>query len=326
VRRRTFIAGLGIAAAWPVVARAQQPTQRRVGYVGGHIKDAYGDALFAAFRQGLAARGWIDGRNVEIIDRYGAADPVRSEAYTEEMLKLAPDVIVSAHIGTTSALLKNTSAIPIVAPQMGDPVALGLVESIAHPGRNLTGFANDEPTWVTKRFELLKEAVPQVSHILILAHPGFSRATSDARRIEVAATSMGVTSTTRFVRNPEEIQEAIAGISRHPDSGIVVMGGPELSNQTSIIVESAIRYRVAAIYPTRDYVMNGGLMSYAHDILDQYRRTGAYVDRILKGAKVSELPIQFPTRFELLVNLKTAKGIGLTLSDAFLLRADELIE
>jgi putative ABC transport system substrate-binding protein len=326
MKRRTFIAGLGSVAAWPVVAQAQQPTQRRVGYVGGHIKDAYGDALFAAFRQGLAARGWVDGRNVEITDRYGAADPVRSEAYTQEMLKLAPDVIVSAHIGTTLALMKKTSSIPIVAPQMGDPVALGLVESIAHPGRNLTGFANGEPTWVTKSVELLKEAVPQVSHILILTHPGFSRATSDSRQIEVAATSMGVTSATQFVRKANEIQEAIAGIARHPDSGIVVIGGPELSNQTSIIVESAIRYRVPAIYPTRDYVMNGGLMSYAHDILDQYRRTGAYVDRILKGAKVSDLPIQFPTRFELLINLKTAKAIGLALPEAFLLRADEVIE
>jgi putative ABC transport system substrate-binding protein len=159
------MAGLGSAVAWPVVARAQQQTQRRVGYVGGHIKDAYGDALFGAFRQGLAARGWIDGRNVEIIDRYGAADPARSEAYIQEMLKLAPDVIVSAHIGTTSALLKNTSTIPIVAPQMSDPVALGLVESIAHPGRNLTGFANGELTWVTKLVELIKEAAPRVSHI-----------------------------------------------------------------------------------------------------------------------------------------------------------------
>jgi putative tryptophan/tyrosine transport system substrate-binding protein len=179
---------------------------------------------------------------------------------------------------------------------------------------------------VTKSVELLKEAVPRLSHILILTHPGSSLMTNDARRIEVAATSIGLTSATQFVRNPDEIEEAIAGISRQPDSGIVVVGGPELSNQTSTVVESAIRHRVPAIYPTRDYVMSGGLMSYAIDILDQYRRTGAYVDRILKGAKVSDLPIQFPTRFELLINLKTAKAIGLTLPEAFLLRADELIE
>jgi putative tryptophan/tyrosine transport system substrate-binding protein len=297
---------------------------RRVGYVGGHIEDAYGRALIGAFREGPAARGWIEGRNIEIIDRYGAAAPERSRAYVAEMLKLTPEVIVSAHGGTIAALLKQTSTIPIVASQMSDPVAMGWVKSIARPGGNLTGFANGELALGTKSLELLKEAAPAVTRVLILAYSAALPTTISV--IEAAATSIGMASTTNLVREAPEIEQAIADFSRQPNGGMIVIGGPELSNLTPTIVEAAIRHRLPAIYPTRDYVISGGLISYANDILDQYRRTGAYVDRILKGAKVSELPIQFPTRYELLANVKTAKAIGLTIPETFLLRADELIE
>jgi putative tryptophan/tyrosine transport system substrate-binding protein len=324
MRRREFIAGLGGTAVWPLALQAQEPARlKRVGYVGGHIEDAYGRALIGAFREGLAARGWIEGRNIEIIDRYGAADPERSRVYVAEMLKLIPEVIVSAHGGTIAALLKQTSTIPIVASQMADPVANGWVKSIARPGGNLTGFANGESALGAKSLELLKEAAPAVTRVLILA---YSAAALQANPIEAAATSKGMASTTNLVREAPEIERAIADFSRQPNGGMIVMGGPELSNLTPTIVEAAIRHRLPAIYPTRDYVISGGLMSYAIDILDQYRRAGAYVDRILKGAKVSELPIQFPTRYELIVNVKTAKAIGLTIPEASLLRADELIE
>jgi putative tryptophan/tyrosine transport system substrate-binding protein len=324
MRRREFIAGLGGAAVWPLALRAQQPARmKRVGYVGGHIEDAYGRALIGAFREGLAARGWIEGRNVEIIDRYGAADPERSRAYVAEMLKLTPDVIVSAHGGTIAALLKQTSTIPIVASEMSDPIALGWVKSIARPGGNLTGFANAAPALGTKSLELLKEAAPAVTRVLILTAV---LTHISVRQIEAAATSIGMASTTNLIREAPEIEQAIADFSRQPNGGMIVIAGPELSNRTPTIVEAAIQHRLPAIYPTRYYVMSGGLMSYAIDELDQYRRTGAYVDRILKGAKVSELPIQFPTRYGLLVNVKTAKAIGLTIPEAFLLLADELIE
>jgi putative ABC transport system substrate-binding protein len=328
LKRRDFITLLGgAAAAWPLTVRAQQPARlKRVGYVGGHIKDAYGDAIFAAFREGLAARGWIEGRNVEVIDRYGAADPQQSQAYVAEMLRLAPDVIVSAHAGTIAALLKATPAIPIVASQMSDPVALGWVKSIARPGGNLTGFANNEPEFGTKWLLLLKEAAPAVTRVLILVNPLSVSATIGVRPIELAGASLGIVSTTARVSEAAEIEQVVADFSSQPNGGLIVDGEPELGNIAGAIIESVARHRLPAIYPSRSYVMDGGLMSYDQDILDQYRRTGAYVDRILKGAKPSDLPIQFPTKYDLIVNLKTANAIGLTIPDSFLLRADGLIE
>jgi putative tryptophan/tyrosine transport system substrate-binding protein len=326
MRRREFIAGLGSTAAWPVVARAQQPARmKRVAYVVGRIKDAYGDALFEAFREALAARGWVEGRNVEIIDRRGAADPERSRAYVTEMLKLTPDVIVSAHTGTTAAFLRETGTIPIVSPQMGDPVDLGWVKNIGRPEGNLTGFATGEFTLGAKFLEVLKEAAPSVSRILLLTSPSVSASVS-VRPIEAAATSIGVTRTTKLVKDTAEIEQAISDFSRQPNGGLIVAPGPELANQAPTIVESAMRHRLPAVYPTRDYVVRGGLTGYAADILNQYRQTGAYVDRILKGAKVSDLPIQFPSKYLLIINLKTAKAMDLAIPDSFLLRADEVIE
>jgi putative ABC transport system substrate-binding protein len=208
---------------------------------------------------------------------------------------------------------------------MGDPVDLGWVKSIGRPEGNLTGFATGEFALGAKFLEFLKEAAPGVARILLLTSPSVS-ANVSARPIEDAATSIGMPRTTKLVRDTAEIEQAITDFSRQPNGGLIVASGPELANQTPTIVESAMRHRLPAIYPTRDYVVRGGLMGYAADILDQYRRTGAYVDRILKGAKVSDLPIQFPTKYSLIINLKAAKAIGLAIPESFLLRADEVIE
>jgi putative ABC transport system substrate-binding protein len=328
MKRREFIAGLGGAAAWPLAARAQQPVRlKRIGYVGGHVEDTYGKSIFAAFRDGLVDRGWIVGRNIEIVARYGSADPERNQAYVAEMLTLRLDVIVSGNTDTTAALVKETRTIPIVMPQSDDPVAMGLVASIAHPGGNLTGFSNAEPAIATKWLQLLKEAVPTVTRVAVLVDTAQqTRDTVYVRVVEPAAQSLGIPLTWARVSDAADIEQTLASFSRAPNGGLIVIPGPELSNKSALIVESTVRHRLPAIYPTRNFVEDGGLICYAPDVLDQYRRSGDYVDRILKGANPGDLPIQFPTKYELVVNLKAAKVIGLTLPASFLLRADRVIE
>jgi putative tryptophan/tyrosine transport system substrate-binding protein len=329
IRRRDFIFVLGsAAAAWPLAVRAQQAGRmKRIGYVGGHIEDAVGRAMIAAFRQGLAARGWVEGRTVEIVARYGAADPDRNRTYAAEMLGLAPDVIVSDSIGVVAALLKEPRTIPIVMPITTDPVARGLAESLARPGGNVTGFALFEPAIATKWLELLREVAPSVARIAILVDPlPDTSAMLYVRAVEPAAASLRLPLTILRVRDDAEIEQAIESFARARNGGLIVPPGPWLANRSALIVGQAARHQLPAVYAARDRAVDGGLISYAPDFLDMFRRSASYVDRILKGAKPADLPIQLPTKYELVVNLKTAKAMGLTISETFLVRADEVIE
>jgi len=330
LKRREFISLLGGTAAsvsLPLAARAQQPAQiKRIGYVMGIGDGPESRLRFQAFRQGLAALGLVEGRNVKIIARFGAADPVRNRAYVAELLRLAPDVIVTANPRTVSALMKETHTIPIVLAYMSDPVALGFAESLARPGRNVTGFTNFEPATATKWLELLREVVPSMIRVAILMAPESGTTPMYARAIEAAAPSFGIQVTKMPVRDDAEIERAIESIARQSNSGLIVPHGPELAVRRAAIVGSALRHRLPAIYSARDRVAAGGLMSYGPAVLDLYRRSAEYVDRILKGAKPADLPIQLPTKFELIINLKTAKAMGLDVPLFLQQRADEVIE
>jgi putative ABC transport system substrate-binding protein len=329
MKRREFITLLGgAAAAWPLAARAQQGgPMKRIGYVDGRDEDEQGRAYIAAFREGLAARGWIEGRNVEIIVRYGAYDPDRNRTYVSEMLRILPDVIVTGNAITAEAFLNESRAIPIVRPVMTDPVATGMAESLARPGGRVTGFAFFEPAIATKWLELLKEVAPRVVRVAVLVHPLLDTSGKlYVGAIEPAAASLGLQLTTLRVRDDVEIEQAIEASARAPNGGLIVAPGPQFASRSSLIAALAARHRVPTVYPYRAYVVAGGLISYGPDLLDMYRRSAAYVDRILKGAKPADLPIQLPTRYELVVNLKSAKAIGLTIPESFLVRADEVIE
>jgi putative ABC transport system substrate-binding protein len=329
MKRREFVTLLGGAAAsWPLAARSQQSSRmKRIGYVGGHDEDAVGRAFIAAFRQGLSVLGWIEGRNIEITARYGASDPDRSRTYVVEMLRLAPDMIVTDNGPTVAAILKETGTIPIVMPLTSDPVAKGFAESLAHPGGNVTGFALFEPAIATKWLELLREIAPGVTRIAVLADPlPDTSAMLYVRAVEPAASSLGLQLTTLRVHDDAEIEQTIESFVRGPGGGLIVPSGPWLANRSALIVGLAARHRLPAVYAARERAVDGGLISYAPDMLDMFRRSGSYVDRILKGAKPADLPIQLPTRFELVINLKTAKALGLTVPLSLITRADEVIE
>jgi putative tryptophan/tyrosine transport system substrate-binding protein len=326
MKRRKFIALLGSAVAgWSLSARAQPQETRRVGFVIG-LDDVEAQARFASFREGLERRGWIDGRNLDIVARFGAADPDRNQRYVAELIALHPAAIVTPNTSTVIALMKEAPTIPVVIAQMGDPVTLGFAGSVAHPDRNVTGFTDFEPAMATKWLELLREVAPLVKRLVILMEPE----SSDfyIRALKPAASSLGVElKELRVITGGDaELERTIAAFAVTPNGGLIITPGAVIAARRAMIRDLAARYRLPAIYGFRYYAVEGGLMSYGPDVLDLYRRSASYVDRILRGAKVSELPIQYPTKFELVVNLKSAKALGLTIPEAFLLLADELIE
>ena len=260
------------------------------------------------------------------IARFGAADPDRNRTYVAELLGLTPDVLVSTNPTSISAFMKETRVIPIVFPIMSDPVALGFAESLARPGGNVTGFTHFEPAMATKWLELLKEVAPGVKRIAILIDPRTPTGTLYVRAVEAAAATLRLPLTTARVRDGAEIEQAIGAFARESSGGLILPPGPLQAIHRELIVKLAARHRLPAIYPWRYMAADGGLMSYGPDVLDMYRRAAAYVDRILKGERPADLPIQASTKFELVVNLKTAKAIGLTIPELFLLRANEVIE
>jgi len=326
-KRREFITLLGGAgAAWPLAARAQQPAgTRRIGFVIG-LDDAEARARFASFRQGLEGRGWIDGRNVELVARFGAADPDRNRRYVAELAGLQPAAIVTSNTATVLALMKEAPTIPVVVTQMTDPVALGFAASLAHPDRNITGFAHFEPAATTKWLGLLREAATAVRRFAILTEPESSEVYVPALKAATSSLGLQLTELSVSANGDVELVRAMAAFASEPNGGLVVTPGAAIGTKRALILQAAAQHRLPAIYGFRYYVVEGGLMSYGPDVLDLYRRSASYVDRILKGAKVSDLPIQHPTKLELVVNLKTAKALGLAIPEAFLLRADELIE
>jgi putative ABC transport system substrate-binding protein len=327
MRRREFITLLGGAAAWPLAARAQQATHvKRIGYVMGIGDGPASRVRLQAFRERLATLGWIGGRNVEIIARFGAADPMRNRAHVAEILQLSPDVIVTANPPTVSALMKETNTIPIVLAYMTDPIALGFVASLSRPGGNITGFASFEPTMATKWLELLKEVAPGIDQVGVLLERGSLSAPIYSRAIDAAAQSIGIQVTKTSVWDDTEIERAIESMAHQSNSGLIVPPGPRLTARRVFIAGSALRHRLPAIYSNRERVVDGGLMSYGPEVLELYRRPAEYVDRILNGANPADLPVQQPTKFELIINLKAAEAIGLNIPLLLQQRADEVIE
>ena len=303
---------------------------RRLGWlIGGAENDLAGRANRAALQEALAKLGWIEGRNLRIDRRFGAGDPDRIRAYAAELVGLAPDVIVTAAGPAIRAAQQQTQTIPIIFTAGGDAVAAGLVGSLARPEGNITGFSNFEPSIAGKWLELLKEAAPRLTRVALIFNPellGSLAAPHYLSAIEAAAPGLGVQPIKTPIRNAVDIVHAIDAFAAEPNGGLLVLPPTPTTAIRDTIFQLAAQHRLPVIYSSLDSAAAGGLMSYAPDNVDTNRRAASYVDRILRGAKVSDLPVQFPTKFELVVNLKTAKAIGLTIPETFLLRANELIE
>jgi len=315
------------AAAWPLAARAQQPERiRRIGVLMSlAAHDPLSPVRVAAFMLGLQQAGWVDGRNVRIDYRWGAGDPDRYRTYAAELIALAPDVIVG--VGPAAvALQRATRSVPIVFVQVTDPVGRGLVASLARPGGNVTGFTQFEFSMSGKWLELLKQIAPRVTRAAVLRDPTIASGIGQFGAIQSVSPSLGIEVSPLDVSEADEIERAIAAFTREANGGLVVISGPAAANHRSLIIKLATQHRLPAVYPYRYYVADGGLISYGPDSLDQYRRAASYVDRILGGEKPADLPVQQPTKYELVINLKTAKALGLTVPDMLLARADEVIE
>jgi putative ABC transport system substrate-binding protein len=327
LRRRDFITLLGgAAAAWPLAARAQQfEKPRRISFVIG-LGDAQARARFAAFRQGLEALGWVQGRNIELVAWFGAADPKLNLTYVAELLTAVPDVVVTSNSTTVSELLKATHTIPIVITNLSDPVALGFAQSLSRPGGNVTGFTNFEAATGAKWLELLREIAPNVARAGVVIDPQEGDAKLYMPAIEAAASSLGIQLTTASGNDEAETQRSIDVFAEQASGGLIVPPGAKIAARRGLIMRLAAQYGMPAVYPFRYMAEEGGLVSYGPETLDLYRRPAAYVDRILKGTKPAELPIQQPTTFELIANLKTAKALGLSIPESVLLRADGVIE
>jgi putative ABC transport system substrate-binding protein len=331
MKRRQFITLLGGAAAWPVAARAQQPDRlRRIGVLLGSAEgDPQEQRNLAAFTKALQELGWADGRNIRVDYRSAAGNADRMRTFAKELVSLQPDLIVGHTTPVIAALQRETRTIPIVFVIVSDPVGSGFVASLPRPGGNITGFINIESSLASKWIELLKEVAPRVTRAGLMFNPETAPyADYYLRPFEVAARSYAVEPVAASVRSAEDIERVVASVGNRPDGGLVVMTDIFTSMQLNLnlIISLAARYKVPTIYPYRYMVTAGGLISYGTDNVDIFRRVPTYVDRILKGAKPADLPVQLPTRFELAINLKTAKALGLDVPLHLQQRADEVIE
>jgi putative ABC transport system substrate-binding protein len=328
MKRRDFISLAGGAAIWPLAARAQQSKQmRRIGVLlGSAADDAVYQARIGAFLQALALLGWTIGRNVRIDTRWAGANAADVRRHAAELASLAPDVILAHGGGPVGALLQATRTVPIVFPVVGDPVGAGYVDSLARPGRNATGFMNFEYSISGKWLELLKQIALSATRVAVLRDPTQGSGTSMFAAIQAVAPSLRVEVSPVNVRDAGEIERAVAAFARSSNGGLIVTPSGPANVHRNLIVALAARHKLPAVYFERSFVAAGGLISYGPDYLDQYRRAAGYVDRILKGEKPADLPVQAPTKYELVVNLKTAKALGLTIPSTLLGRADEVID
>jgi putative ABC transport system substrate-binding protein len=328
MRRRKFIAILGGATAWPVAARAQQPERmRRIGvFFPGAADDTEYQARNAAFLQGLGELGWTDGRNVRIDYRWGAGDADNISKQAVELAALAPDVILAAGGAVTGPLLRATRTVPIVFVIVPDPVGAGFVDSLARPGGNATGFINFEYSISAKWLELLKQIAPRVTRVAVLRDPAIPQGIGQFGAIQSVAPSLGVEVSPINVRDAGEIERGIAAFERSSNGGLIVTGSALAVVHRDLIIMLAARHKLSAVYFQRFFVTTGGLISYGPDYPDQFRRAAGYVDRILKGAKPADLPVQAPTKYELVINLKTAKALGVEVPPMLLATANEVIE
>jgi putative tryptophan/tyrosine transport system substrate-binding protein len=328
IGRREFITFLGgAAAAWPLAARAQQPDRmRRIGVLMPQTAgDAAGQARLTAFLQGAQQLGWTDGRNVQIDTRWGAdADLIRKHAV--ELAALAPDVILASGSATLGPLLQATRAVPIVFTIIVDPVGAGFVASLARPGGNATGFTTFEYGVGAKWLELLQQIAPAVTRAAVIRDPAITSGIGQWGAIQAVAPSVGMVVSPVNIHDAAEAERSIAAFARTANGGLIVTGSGFAVVHRDLIVALAARHKLPAVYYERLFVTAGGLISYGPDYLDQHRRAAGYVDRILKGERPADLPVQAPTKFELVINLKAAKALGLEVPTTLLARADEVIE
>ena len=325
MRRREFITVLGAAAAWPLAARAQE-RMRRIGVLlPAPADDSTFQTWVGAFLQGLGQAGWTIGRNLQIDARW-AMTPGDIRRQAAELAALAPDVILAHGASTVGPLLQATRIVPIVFPVAGDPVAAGLVDSLARPGGNATGFLVFEYSLSGKWLEVLKEIAPRVTRAAVFRDPTQGGGTSQFAAIQAVAPSLRVEVTPVNMRDAGEIERTVAAFAGSPNAGLIMTSGPSSRLHRDLIIKLAARHKLPAVYTERSFVAAGGLISYGSDYIDQYRQAAGYVDRILKGEKPADLPVQQPTKFELVINLKTAKALGLDVPATVLARADEVIE
>jgi putative ABC transport system substrate-binding protein len=329
MRRREFITFLGGAAVWPLAARAQQGERvRRIGVLTGFAEDdRTGQALVAAFRQRLAGLGWVEGRNVRIEVHWAAAgDVALMRAHARELARLAPELILVHGTRSLAAVQQEMPGIPIVFAGVPDPIRVGIVTSLAHPGGNVTGFTTFEGSNIGKLAGLLKETVPTIARVALIVSADFAGNAGITDALDTAAAALGMKAVVVPVTNPAEIEPAIELFAREPNGGLVASGDQTTVTYRKPIIAAAARHRLPAVYGRREFAADGGLISYAADSAENYRSAAGYADRILRGEKPGDLPIQQPTRFELLINLKTAKALGLTVPAPLLTTADEVME
>ena len=327
--RREFVTFLGGASAWPLAARAQQlDVARRIGVLTGFAEsDREGQAFVAAFREGLQKLGWVEGRNIRIDYRWAALDTELMQRFAKELVALQPDLILTQSTPAAAAMLQQTHTIPIVFAIVADPIGSGFVASFPQPGGNITGFVTMEPTMAGKWLELLKEIAPRVARVAMLFNPATAPyAEYWLNPFKAAAASFAVQAIVAPVHDTSELESVIAAQAREPNGGLIVMPDTFTTGHRSEITSLAARYRLPAVYPYRVFAEFGGLLSYGDDLTDNFRRAASYVDRILKGEKPRELPVQAPVKFELVINLKAAKALGLDVPAHLQQRADEVIE
>ena len=329
MKRREFITLVGgSAATWPFEARAQQREPlRRVALLEPIAKDTpSAQARYTAFLQAFEQLGWTDGRNVQIVARWSGGNDIETRKYSDELVALAPDVILAGGGTVTELMLKATRTIPIVFVIVPDPVGSGFVERLSRPGGNATGFMMFEYNLCGKWLELFRELAPSVTHAAVLRDPRFAHGIGQFAVIQAAAPSVGIEVSPIDLREPSQIERAIAAFAQSPNGGIIVAASGIGATNINLIITAAARYKLPAVYITRPFVVAGGLISYGPNFADQYRRAAGYVDRILRGDKPADLPVQVPTKYELAINLKTGRALGLEIPPSLLARADEVIE
>jgi putative ABC transport system substrate-binding protein len=330
MRRREFVTLIGGAAAvWPRLAYAQQPTDRvrRIGVLMPYTKDDPEDQQrVAAFKEGLKQSGWIEGRNIQSDYRWYAGDADRARSAAKELVALKPDLILVGASAGLVALTQEARSVPLIFVAVTDPVGLGLVESLARPGGNATGFTFFEFSVGTKLLESLRQIAPQARRIALMYTPDSPVHRQYLNAIDAIAPSTAMTLIKTPVRNAAEIEAAIEAVGREPNSGLMVLPEPFFPVHRKLIVELAARYNLPTVYPFRSFTDDGGLMSYSVDVIDLYRRAGGYADRLLRGGVAAEMPVQQPIKYQLVINLKTAKALSLEVPPSLLARADEVIE
>ena len=335
MKRRDFITLLGgttllggAAAAWPLAVRARQAERmRRIGVLMGYPEgDPQAQANVTALLRGLEDLGWIEGRDVQIDYRWAGGDPDKARAFARELIAMMPDVLVPSTNQVTRILQQETQTIPIVFAFVGDPVGSGFAASLARPGKNITGFANFENSIGGKWLELLKEIAPRAERVGFVFNPDAAPNVGFFHAAEAAAPSLGIKLAALAVRDASDVEQAVAAFASEPDAGLIVAPHAVTLGNRKLIVELATRYRLPAIYSDRYFAESGGLASFGNNSADLFRRAAKYIDLVLKGANPGDLPVQLPTKFELIVNLKTAETLGLTISESFLIRADGVIE